>query len=46
MLTKIEKLLQAVDIFVSVMVCGVDTVLVDVLEQDCQACYDAVMIVG
>ena len=33
---------SAVDIVVSVMVYYVETVLVDVLEQDRQACYDAV----
>ena len=32
---------SAVDIVVSVMVYYVETVLVDVLEQDRQACYDA-----
>ena len=44
-LTKISCY-SAVDIVVSVMVYNVDTVLVDVLEQDRQACYDAVRIAG
>ena len=37
---------SAVDIVVSVMVYDVETVLVDVLEQDRRACYDAVRIAG
>ena len=37
---------SAVDIVGSVMVYYVETVLVDVLEQDRQACYDAVRIAG
>ena len=37
---------SAIDIVVSVMVYYVETVLVDVLEQDRQACYDAVRITG
>ena len=37
---------SVVDIVVSVMVYDVETVLVDVLEQDRQACYDAVRIAG
>ena len=45
-LTKISCY-SAVDIVVSVMVYNVDTiVLVYVLEQDRQACYDAVRIAG
>ena len=43
MLTK-TSCYSAVDIVVSVMVYYVETVLVDVLEQDRQACYDAVRI--
>ena len=45
MLTK-TSCYSAVDIVVSVMVYYVETVLVDVLEQDRQACYDAVRIAG
>ena len=46
MLTK-TSCYSAVDIVVSVMVYCVETVLVDVLEQDRQACYDdAVRIAG
>ena len=45
MLTK-TSCYSAVDIVVSVMVDDVETVLVDVLEQDRQACYDAVRIAG
>ena len=45
MLTKTSCYI-AVDIVVSVMVYDVETVLVDVLEQDRQACYDAVRIAG
>ena len=45
MLTK-TSCYSAVDIVVSVMVYDVETVLVDVLEQDRQACYDAVRIAG
>ena len=37
---------RAVDIAVSVMVYDVETVLVDVLEQDRQARFDAVRIAG
>ena len=43
MLTK-TSYYSAVDIVVSVMVYYVETVLVDVLEQDRQARYDAVRI--
>ena len=42
MLTK-TSCYSAVDIVVSVMVYYVETVLVDVLEQDRQACYDALV---
>ena len=45
MLTK-TSCYSAVDIVVPVMVYYVETVLVDVLEQDRQACYDAVRIAG
>ena len=45
MLTK-SSCYSAVDIVVSVIVYDVDTVLIDVLEQDRQACYDAVRIAG
>ena len=45
MLTK-TSCYSAVGIVVSVMVYGVETVLVDVLEQDRQACYNAVRIAG
>ena len=44
MLTKTSY--SAVDIVGSVMVYDVESVLVDVLEQDRQACYDAVRIAG
>ena len=37
---------SAVDIVILVMVYDVETVLVDVLEQDRRACYDAVRIAG
>ena len=42
-LTKISCY-SAVDIVVSVMVYNVDTVLVYILEQDRQACYDCTML--
>ena len=45
MLTK-TSCYSAVDIVGSVMVYYVETVVVDVLEQDRQACYDAVRIAG
>ena len=45
MLTK-TSCYSAVDIVVSVMVYNVETVLVDVLEQDRRAGYDAVRIAG
>ena len=45
MLTK-TSCYSTVDTVGSVMVYYVETVLVDVLEQDRQACYDAVRIAG
>ena len=45
MLTK-TSCYSAVDIVISVMDYDVETVLVNVLEQDCQACYNAVRIAG
>ena len=45
MLTK-TSCYSAVDIVVSEMIYDVETVLVDVLEQDRQACYDAIRIAG